>query len=294
MSNTLQGLNLSQVASQTLDHLGLSFPMFAHFARNFSDTVRQHGESVVTRIPAVLSAQDLSGGYTPGDVSSTQVEIELDHMKGFVIGLSDLEISKARSADFVFNIFTRPAVDAVAKSFADSLLGLITPSNFPTAITKSAADFDTDEIAQAQQLLSTAKAPKSMRSILLGTDYTASLMKDSMIYSDQYGSRDPLLTGEVMDVFGMGVVEYQGIPTANNLRGFACHPSALVMAARHVAEPSTGGRVETISTVEPRTGLPVQFRQHYDATLGKTMLSVSCLWGVALGNTTCGVRILTP
>ena len=294
MANSLQGLNLSMVASLTLDHLGYSFPMFAHFARNFSDGVRQRGDGVTTRIPLALNAMDLSGSYSPGDIETTEVSVSLDHMKGFVIGLSDLEVSKAKSADFIFNVFAMPAVDAVAKSFADSLLGLITPSNFPTAITKSAADFDTDEIAQAQQLLSTARAPRSMRSILLGTDYTASLMKDSMIYSDQYGTRDPLLTGEVMDVFGMGVVEYQGIPTANNLRGFACHPSALVMAARHVAEPSTGGRVETLSTVEPRTGLPVQFRKHYDATLGKTMLSVSCLWGVALGNTTCGVRILTP
>lgn len=294
MSNTLQGLSLTQVASITLDHLGLSFPMFAHFARNFTDDVRQHGESVVTRIPAALTAQDLSGGYTPGDVSTSRVEIQLDNMRGFVIGLSDFEVSKAQSSDFIFNIFTRPAVDAVAKSFADTLLGLITPSNFPAAITKSAADFDTDEIAQAQQLLSDAKAPRSMRSIILGTDYTASIMKDSLIYSDQYGSRDPLLSGEVTDVYGMGVVEYQGIPTVNNLRGFACHPSALVMAARNVAEPSTGGRVDTLSVIEPRTGLPLQFRKHYAATLGKTMLSVSCLWGVALGNTSCGVRILTP
>lgn len=294
MPNSLQGLNLSTVASLTLDHLGFSFPFFAHFARNFSDGVRQRGEGVTTRIPAALNAMDLSGGYSPGDIETTEVSIDLTHMKGFSIGLTDLEVSKAASADFIFNIFTRPAIEATAKAFADTLFGLISPSNFPTSISKSAADFDTDEVAQAQELLSTAKAPKSMRSMILDVDYTAAIMKDSLIYADNYNTRDPLLNGEVSDVFGMGIVEYQGIPTANNLRGFACHPSAIVMAARHVAEPAFGANVEVLSVVEPLTGLPLQFRRSYDATAGLTYLSVSCLWGVAVGNSSCGIRIVTP
>ena len=290
--NTLQGLNLTDVASQTLDHLGNFTPMFEMFARNFSDSTRQHGEKVVTRVPAALSAQDLSSGYTAGDLTSSAVEIELNMLKGFSCALSDYQVSQAKSADFVFNIFTAPAIEATITAFASDLLGLINPTSFSQSISVSSSDIDTDHLADAQKMLSDAKAPRSLRSIMLTPEYASTLSKDSAFYADHYGDRQPILDGELGIMHGLNVVEYQGIPTTNNLRGFACHPSALCIAARHVAEPTTAPHVEVLQAVHS-CGIPLQFRKFYNPTQGLTYLTVSILYGVSVGNSTCGVRITT-
>ena len=291
MANTIQGVHLEAVSEQMLDLLSDNFFAFSLVSRNFSTEVRERGDKTVTRVPSSVSVKDLSTGYSASDVTSTAIEIALDKFKGFSMAFTDFEISKLKSPTILERTFLRPAIDATARAVSDDLLGLITPSNFSASQVRTATAFDSDDLADAASTLTTNGCPQSLRTVMLNPNYTASLSKDGLLMdAGAYGSARPLQEGELSTIYGFGVSEYQDIPTANNLQGFFCHPSALCIAARQVSRPLYGN-VEVIDNIEPRTGLPFQTRKFYRPTEGKWYLTVSILYGCSVGNQNALIRI---
>ena len=59
-TNTLNGINLAQIAESTLDYMSYEFAPLNAITRDFSEDIAQQGESVTTRVPASVSAVDLS------------------------------------------------------------------------------------------------------------------------------------------------------------------------------------------------------------------------------------------
>lgn len=291
MANTIQGVHLEAVSEQMLDLLSDNFFAFSLVSRNFSTEVRERGDKTVTRVPSSVSVKDLSTGYSASDVTSTAIEIALDKFKGFSMAFTDFEISKLKSPTILERTFLRPAIDATARAVSDDLLGLVNPSNFSASQVRTANAFDSDDLADAASTLTTNGCPQSLRTVMLNPNYTASLSKDGLLMdAGAYGSARPLQEGELSTIYGFGVSEYQDIPTANNLQGFFCHPSALCIAARQVSRPLYGN-VEVIDNIEPRTGLPFQTRKFYRPTEGKWYLTVSILYGCSVGNQNALIRI---
>lgn len=294
MANTLGGINLAAVAEQTLDYLGSQFFMLSAFTRDFSQDIRNKGASVTTRVPSSATVQDLSSGYTASNVTSTAKTVTLSNFKGFVTGLTDKEVSYAGDVDWLQRIFVEPAVEATCKSVADDLLALVLNANFSANSVITAANFDSDDLADLAGALTTLKVPKSLRSALLLPTYNASLQKDAAIQdASAYGSSAAVRDHAAGQIHGFGIYEYEGIPTnSENLMGFVCHPSALLIAARTVAPPLSP-RVQVLNTVDPKTGIPLQFRAWYDRDGGQYKFSVGLLYGVAVGNGSALKRILS-
>jgi|DEB0MinimDraft_10_1074344.scaffolds.fasta_scaffold00855_8 hypothetical protein len=285
MANSLGGISLAAIAEQTLDYLGSQFFMVSAFTRDFSQDIRNRGASVTTRVPSSVTAQDLSSGYSATDVTSTAKTVTLSNFKGFVTGLTDKEVSLAGNQQWLQRIFVEPAVEATCKAVVDDLLALVLNANFSANQVITAANFDSDDLADLAGDLTTAKVPKSLRSALISPAYNASLQKDAAIQdASAYGSPDAVREHKAGMIHGFGIHEYEAIPTnSENLAGFVCHPSALLIAARQVAAPISP-RVEVLNAVEPKTGLPLQFRYWYDRDGGKYKFSVGLLYGVAVGN----------
>jgi hypothetical protein len=292
MANVLSsGVYLEAVSEQMLDLLSSNFFAFSLVSRNFSAEVRERGDGVTTRVPASVSVDDFTTGYASTGLTTTPIEISLNKHKGFSMSFSDLEISKLKSPTILERTFLRPAIDATARGVADSLLGLITPAAFSASQVVTAANYDSDNLADAASTLTTNKCPRSLRTVMLNPSYTASLSKDgAIIDASAYGTAQPIQQGELSTIHGFGVAEYQDIPTGNNLQGFYCHPSALCIAARQVSRP-TYGNVEVIDNIEPRTGLPFQTRKFYRPTEGKWYLTVGILYGCSVGNQNALIRI---
>jgi len=294
MANTLGGINLAAIAEQTLDYLGSQFFMLSAFTRDFSQDIRNKGASVTTRIPSSATVQDLSSGYSASDVTSTAKTVTLSNFKGFVTGFTDKEASLSGSVDWLQRVFVEPAVEATCKAVADDLLALVTNANFSANSVITAANFDSDDLADLAGALTTLKVPKSLRSALISPSYNASLQKDAMIQdASAYGSSDAVREHAAGMIHGFGINEYESIPTnSENLAGFVCHPSALLIAARTVAPPLSP-RVQFLNTVDPKTGIPLQFRAWYDRDGGLYKFSVGLLYGVAVGNGSALKRILS-
>jgi hypothetical protein len=294
VSNTLGGINLAAISEQTLDYMGTQFVALSAFVRDFSEDIKQKGASVTTRVPSSVTTQDLSDGYDLQDVTATSKPITLDNFKGHVHGFTDLEASKSGDTDWLQRIFVEPAVEATVEGVMDDLLALVTNANFSSNDVITAANFDSDDLADLSGDLTTAKVPKSLRSALLKPTYNASLQKDAAIQdAAAYGSSEAVREHSAGLIHGFGIHEYIEIPgNSENLEGFVCHPSALLIAARPVAAPKSP-IVQVLNSVEPKTGLPLQFRAWYDANAGNYKTSIGLLYGVAVGNATALKRILS-
>jgi hypothetical protein len=293
MANTLGGINLAQIAQQTLDYLATTFVPLKAFHRDFSRDIQQKGASVATRVPSSVTAGDLSAGYTQTDVTSTAITITLSNFKGFVYGFTDLEISKAGDASWLQQIFMAPAVESMLAAFMGDALPLVTAANFAGSSVKTAAQFDADAAADIAGTLSTNKVMLGERALLIKPTYYANLQKDNAIQvAFAYGGSEAIRGGTVPVIHGLTPYPFNGTIPDNGeaLEGFASHPSALCMAARQIATPQNfTGQIENIE--EPQTGLPIQLRTWYDHNLGITKLSIGSLYGISKGNGAALIRI---
>lgn len=284
MANTLGGINLAQIAEQSLDYLSTQFHPLRAFARDFSDDISGQGESVTTRVPSSMTASDLSAGYGASDVTSTAKTVTLNKFKGYSMAFTDMEVSKAGNFDWLSSVFLAPALEVTLDAVMDDLLALVLNANYSSNEVITAANFDADEVADLAGDLTTAKVPKSERALILPPSYYSSLQKDAIIQdASGYGSAAGVQENAAQRVHGFDVYEYTGIPAnSENLAGVALHPSALILAARTPAAPADGN-VETQDIVDS-TGLPIQLRTFYDAVAGKHYLTMGVLYGVGVGN----------
>jgi len=285
MANTLGGINIAQIAEQSLDYLSTQFHPLRAFARDFSTDISGAGESVTTRVPSSMTAVDLSSGYTAQDISSSAITCTLNKFKGHSAAYTDMEVSKAGNFDWLSSVFLAPALEVTLDAVMDDLLALVLNANYSANEVITAANFDVDEVADLAADLSTSKVPKSERALILPPSYYASIQKDAIVQdASSYGTPAGVQENAAQRVHGFNLYEYTGIPTnSENLAAIALHPSALCLAARQPAAP-TDGSVDVADIQDPTTGLPIQLRTWYDNTAGKHYLSMGVLYGVAVGN----------
>lgn len=299
MANSLNGINLQALAELSVDFLGQTFAPLRSVARDFTGDPSGSGESVVTRYASALTAQDLSGGYTSSDVTSSSVSISLNNMKGFSMGFTDYEVSRAAGdINWLTSVFLQPAYETVVDSIMTEIVSKVVSANFSNATTSAASAFDSDDIADIAGALSGRKVPRGERSMVLSPTYYANVQKDTVVgAANTYGGTEGVREYNGNRVHGFDLYEYTGAingasstTTSENLQGFALHPSAIAVAARFPAAPADS-YVQTENVYDPAVGCPIQLRSWYDATAGKHMVSVACLYGVAVGNAAALQRI---
>src|SRR5882672_7186128 len=111
MANTVAGVNLAQIAQESLPALESAFLPLRAFSTDFSADIADRGASVTSRYPTIPTAQDLSGGYSRTDAVLTAITVNLDTFYGFVYGFNDLERSK--SSIVLNDLFINPAISAL-------------------------------------------------------------------------------------------------------------------------------------------------------------------------------------
>ena len=295
MANVLGGINLAQIAQQTLETLSAEMPVVSAFTTDFSADVADVGESVSTRVATAVSAGDATSGYSSSDVTSTAKTITLNKHKHFTAKFTDLEIAKG-GLNMLERTFVRPAVHAVVNAMMDDLMALVTNANFADEVVIAAASFGADDVADLAGDLTTKNVPKSDRALVIKPTYFSSLASDNAIQASYaYGNPDAIRDNVVPKVHGFNVYEYSDIPenqyshtpsggsAANyNLQGFACGPEALLIAGRQPALPENwAGAVESVQ--EPGTGVTLQLRNWYEGKDGAQYITATMIYGVAVG-----------
>lgn len=291
----LNGVFLSQISQASLAYLSNAFAPLRGITTDFSTDIASAGQSVTTRFATVPDVVNIAAdGYAPVAGNTTARTITLDQHRGVSLGFTDIEVLQS-SINFE-RLFLAPMVQALGADMFGQLWNLVTEANFAqTPLSSSAANFDrSDVIDLAQQLTSSAKAPKFGRAMILNPAYYGAVLK-TFISAEIPTITEFKANNTVPRVSGFEVYE-SDLCDANgqNLAGFAMHSSALIMAARRVnPEAALQDSIEISEVVVPDLGLPLTFRRYYSRELGQTVINVSCIWGVAKG-TSMGVRIVTP
>lgn len=298
MANTLNNVNVAQIADRSLEYLGLNFYPVTAMVTDFSEEIASEGDSVKTRIPGAVSASDLSGGYTASDVSNTGVTVTLNQFKGPVFAFTDLEASKAGDVMWLRDNFIEPAIEGLMDDIFQYIYGLVLAAAFPNSSIITAANMDADELADLGTNLSTLKVPKANRSAILPPGHYGGLVKDSIIEDmSAFGDNEAILNAEVRRARGFRIHEFASVPdNSENMAGFVCHRSALAFAARSVADPTQimgNAPLGVENRVDPVTGIPLQFRAWYEPKDGQYYFSMGTLYGASVGQANALERITT-
>jgi uncharacterized membrane protein len=294
MSNTIGGINLTVIAQDGLTTLLSEFPLINTFTTNFGGDIAQKGEAVTTRIASSVSATDIgANGYAASNVTSTAKTVTLNQHKGFVMGFDDGEVAKG-GYDMLKRTFLAPAAHATVKAIMDDVFALVTAGNFASVgYNSTVAAFDADSVASLSQVLTDANNPQAGRTLLVKPSLYTSLAKDNAIQA-QYasGTNAPVTENLLPRIHGFTVRQYSDLPaTVANQKGIACTPEAILIATRLPATPSNWyGNVATAT--DKLSGLSIQVREWYDGKDGKQYISMSLLYGVAVGNANCLTRII--
>jgi hypothetical protein len=292
MSNTIAGVNLAEIAQESLSALSSVFAPLNAVATDFSADISARGESVTTRFPSNPTAQDLSSGYTRTDVTTTAKTVNLNTFFGFVWGFNDLERSK--SAIMLNDLFIQPAATALGRKVFGDLWNLLTSSNFAASETITAANFSRSSIIDLSADLTINGAPSEGRSIITNPTYFGSILK-TLNSAEFPGFIAEKSEGSVPRVSKFDIYETdQADANSQNLQAFAFHRNALLMAARRV--DSTGAAqvgVEVEDMIIPGLNLPVQMRRWYRPDTGELVYSLGLLYGVSVGRGEFGVRVVS-
>lgn len=289
----LNGVFLAQIAQASLPFLTNAFAPLRGITTDFSTDVASAGQSVTTRFALVPSVVDISSvGYTPVAGNTTAKTVTLDQHRGVTLGFTDIEVLQS-SINFE-RLFLSPMIQSLGADMFGQLWNLVVSGNFAQSITSTAANFDRSDLIDLGVLLTgTLKAPKLGRSFICNPDFYGALLK-TLNSAEIPGITPDKADGVVPRVSGMDVYQ-SDLCDANsqNLGGFACHSSALIMAARRVnPEAALQDSIEIAEVIVPDLGLPLTFRRYYDRALGQTCINVSAIWGVSTG-TAMGVRVVT-
>ena len=293
MSNTIAGVNLAQIAQESLPELKALFAPLNGVTTDFSSEIADRGASITTRYPLNVTAQNLANGFARTGVETEAKTITLDSYPGFVYGFTDLERSK--SSINLNDLFVQPAMQAVGASVFGALWNLVTAANFDaTPLTSTAANFDRNDLADLRAQLNVQGAPQQGRAVLLSPAYFASLLK-SLNTAEFPGFIREKTEGFIPRVAGFDVYESTLADTNSEyLQGFAFHKSALLMAARSVnADGAVQMGADIADVVIPQLNLPVQMRRFYDVNTAELVYSFGVLYGIQKGRPQMGVRIIS-
>jgi len=222
MPNSLGGINLAQIAEEGLRVLSPRLAPLRMFTRDFSMDVKEKGESVTTRIATDLEADDVSGGFTASDATSTPYLITLDQELGKAHAFTQAEISKG-GMELIRRTFFKSMGNAVGKGVTKALINLVIEANFANKTVIASADFDADDCSVLAEGLDTLDVDDSERFGLIKPAWMGALCRDNVIQGQNTsGSDEALRENRVRRVAGLKQVAKGQLPARPRATARCC------------------------------------------------------------------------
>lgn len=280
MPNTFDSaLVADSIAAQTKTVLSKRLSALTLFASDFSSDVKKPGDTVQVGIASAGSTTQVNptsfnsiGGSTVGKASVT-----LSHVYQ-PFGLSYEDMKNAHRLDRISQV----NADALADKIWEIATTPINTTNFSGATVVTTAEGSINptsgDIAELW-----AGVHKSARK---------GLVVSPVIYSNLIPtSTQSLNLGEGAYGFENGV-HFATSFADSDLKGFACSPDALVMAAAMPALNSNSYEVQSI--VLENLGLTVMFTLHHDTSVRAEIATFEVMFGVAPGLTSGTMSLIIP
>lgn len=132
----------------------------------------------------------------------------------------------------------------------------------------------------------------SNRSMILNSESWNYLLRNTDIgQAFSYGSAEPIQGGKVPSVMGFVPSKYTGVMPKADLKGIVCDPSAVIVGMGvHIPSVESKNIVAT-QVIESPEGLILLQKRWYDPDKATTRMTIECLFGCEVGNSTGLVQL---
>jgi hypothetical protein len=295
MPTTLTNLNDVLISQQALLEFVLQLAPLKAFSTSYDVTAALRGSTITVPIISNITATTAENQYESADSGTmTGRDLTLTNYRRATVSIKDSQWHNSSVADI--SRFSSQLSASVASAFTSQLFGLITSTNFPSAVTGvTAASFGLAGVRAARLALTNNNAPRDERSIVLNPVAYNSVLSD-LSSAMVYGSPDAIQLGAApengpLKVYGLNVYESTALPAG--LIGFAAHPAAMAVAVRPLMPQDQGLLLECKVVSDKQSGLSYTYRRHYATGTGIHWASAEALMGYGVGVTNGLVRITT-
>ena len=297
MPNTIDSsLNGTLISDAALEAFTGSFGPMNAFTTDFDPAPASKSDTIhVPYVPAASAASDFAAatGYTRQDSTVNKKTITLNKHKFVSWYVTDVE--SAKSPTVSLERFGRQKGYQLAKAVYQDVLSAVTLANYgAAAFTGLASTFDYADVVDIKGSCDTAEMPEAPRSLVLASGHYNALLKDSVVKDLSVYGLASNQTGRVGRLAGFDLYDSTLVPAnAQNLVGFACYPSALIVAMRYLNPAGGGGDGVYRPVADSNTGITLGYREFYDNDLGVRVAVLEAFYGYAVGEAAALKRLVS-
>jgi hypothetical protein len=293
MANTLGTLSSSLILQEALSLVFTQRPELRMISKDLQPTNAKLNQTVISRTFAVPSVGDFPNGVQ--NKVDTDVPVTLNRFKqvGYEFTATELNSTDRN----LIRESAQPLAIAMGNAIIDSVAALYTSGNYTNATTDASPGYDT-LVTLRKALVS--RGCQGPRWGLVNPDVYAALLNDPLCnrqYKDQ--GADPIADGLLPNIAGFtSLFEYPALPTTGNLTGFFGTAESVVLATRVPTDPRevlpmapATANAEVIT--DPRSGFSVLAVEKVDYDNLSAKVYMAWIYGVAVGNATCGQRLIS-
>jgi hypothetical protein len=294
MANTLGTLSPTELVLDCIQILKLKFPILTAVTTDFSNDAAKYNQQIISRVVTPIAATDYSTttGYVASGTTTTDVPVTINKHKHVSVSFNEQELSSTPRN--LIEEQTEAAAYSLGLQMSNDLWALCTAANFATNTplnVANAAAVTRQQVVKLRQALVAAGATTARYGIV-SADVFAALAGDQTIFSKLYdGKNVDFDAGTIEGLGGFSkIVEFSGLPGGSTpfVKGYFGGKQGLLIAARVPADPGmfvSGVPVPATIGVEtdPETGLSVQYRYMYDPWKGVLQMTLTVMYGVAIG-----------
>lgn len=294
MPNALGTLSPVELVLDCIQFLKLKFPILTAVATDFSSASVKFNQPIISRVVTPIAAADYSTtlGYVASSSTVVDVPVTINKHKHVSIAFNEQEISSTERN--LIQEQKEAAAYSLGLQMSTDLWALCTPANFAanTPLNVAAgANVTRTQLVQIRKALVKAGAT-AKRFGIVNADIFAALAADQTIYSKLYDDKEvDFEDGVIEGLAGFNrIVEFSGLPSGLTpfVAGYFGGKEGLLIAARVPADPGifvSGVPVPALigNVSDPETGLTVQYRYMYDPFKGLLQMTLTIMYGVAVG-----------
>jgi len=282
MSTIAAALQDDIIADAAIESFTAALAPLNAFSTDFSSETVKKGSSVDVAIPANITAGTTENAYETEDSGELgSVNVPLTSYAKATVGITDAQFANSSSARL--EKFATQQAKAVARKVIVDAWGLILHATYSQKVTKVLGSFTSADVRALRVLLDKADVPAEDRHLILNPDFYDKLTADTTIAiasALHYGGTEVVREGMIPKFLGFALHNSNIVPAnAENLVGFAAHPSAMAVAIRTLQPQAPGEYLETRVIRDEKSGIGLGYRRHYSTAKGTHYCTFEAVYG---------------
>lgn len=271
-----------KVANRALNKLTTYMNLARTVYRDFEPEVAQDGDTVSLPKYGSLTANEFSktGTVTQQDPEDDSVSCTLDQHWESTFLIRD--VAKAMANQNVIDGYVENGAIALAEKVETTLASLYTSAG---GTVSAGSDLQLDDLRTLRKAHVDAKVPRVMSKFLYvdSDGYNDLLALANISQSDQFGSRNALLTGSIPAIYNYGIFESQNVQTSGSPSTYHClgyTEQAMALAMRPLPNPGNGLGVRSAVVQDEESGIGMRVSYSWDPQHLGIQVTLDVLFGV--------------